>query len=38
MDKFDFEIRGDTQHIELYGDVSPAPGFTMDVCRRNKRL
>lgn len=31
MDKFDFEIRGDTQHIELYGDVSPDPGFTMDV-------
>lgn len=31
MDKFDFEIRGDPKHIELYGDVSPAPGFTMDV-------
>lgn len=31
MDKFVFEIRGDPQHIELCGDVSPTPGFTMDV-------
>ena len=31
MSDITMEIRGDPQNIDLYGDVSPTPGFTLEV-------